>query len=57
LWVSLAAGQFFGPAEKPYLAALEEIGNGGGSLVGIAAATGYREDQITEGQLGPMHFV
>jgi len=43
-------------AQKADPAAFEQIGNGSGSLVGIAAATGYGKDQITERKLGPVGF-
>jgi len=39
------------PAEQAHLAALEEIGDGGGSFAGIAAATGDGEDEIAEREL------
>ena len=43
-------------AQKPDLAGLEEIGDSGGSLTGIAAATRYGEDQVAEGKLGSVGF-
>ena len=42
--------------QKPNLAGFEQIGNSGGSLTGIAAATGYGENQIAEGKLGTVGF-
>jgi len=40
-----------GAAEETDAAGLDEIGNGGGGLGGIAAATGDGEDEIAEGKL------
>jgi hypothetical protein len=48
---SAAGADLVGAAEKADLAALEEIGDGGGSFAGIAAATGDGEDEIAEGKL------
>ena len=42
--------------QQTHLAALEEIGNGGCGFAGIAAAARYGEDEIAEGQAGPMNF-
>jgi len=43
-------------AQEPYLPAIEEIGDGGGRLAGIAAATGDGENEVAERKLGPMDF-
>jgi hypothetical protein len=43
-------------AEKAHLAALEEIGDGGGSFAGIAAAARDGENKIAERKLGPVDF-
>ena len=43
-------------AQEADLAALDQIGDGCGSLTGIAAATGNGENEIAEGKLGPVDF-
>jgi hypothetical protein len=43
-------------AQKADLAAFEQVGDGCGGFVGIAAATGDREDQVAEGKRGPVSF-
>jgi hypothetical protein len=43
-------------AQEAYLSAIEEIGDGGGSLAGIATATGDGENEVAEGKFGPVDF-
>ena len=43
-------------AQEAYLSAIEEIGNSGGSLAGIATATGHGENEVAEGKLSPVDF-
>jgi hypothetical protein len=50
------AADLVAAAQKADLAALEEIGNGGGGFTGIAAAARHGQNKVTEGELGPMDF-
>jgi len=43
-------------AQEAYLSAIEEIGDGGGSLAGIATATRDGENEVAKGKLGPVDF-
>jgi hypothetical protein len=43
-------------AQQANLSAFEQVGDGCGSLAGIAAATGDGENEVAEGKLGTMDF-